>query len=202
MWWNDLSAARDEVAKSCTATRIAPGAIVEDGAIIEGPVVIDSGARICRGAIVRGPVLIGAGSMIGNGAVVRGPSRIGRGVRIGLGAEIKCSVLADNVAIGPQCYLGDTLVEAGAYLGAMVRTSNHRLDGHTVTALCKGELIDTGLEKLGCHIGESAALGIQVVILPGRTVAAHAVFGPGIIIEKNLPAGRYRLVQQLNEIAS
>lgn len=60
-----------------------------------------------------------------------------------------------------------------------------------------GETVDTGLEKLGCLIGARAALGIQVIILPGRVVAPDSIFAPRITIEKNLPPGRYRAIQQL-----
>ncbi|MDR7103013.1 hypothetical protein [Croceicoccus sp. BE223] len=178
-------------------TQVDPTCVIEPGAIVEGPVRIGADVRICAGAIVRGPVVIGEGAMIGNNAVVRGPSALGRGCRIGFAAEIKSSVLGDEVAIGPQSYVGDSLVEDAAYLGAQVRTSNHRLDKRNVTALIDGQVTDTGCEKLGCHIGRDAALGIHCIILPGRSVAGGTIVGPGIIIEKNLPAGRYRLAQNI-----
>jgi acetyltransferase-like isoleucine patch superfamily enzyme len=101
------------------------------------------------------------------------------------------------VAIGPQCFVADSKIENDAYLGAQVRTSNHRLDKRTVEVLVDGKRVDTGLEKLGCLIGARSALGIQVIILPGREIAPDSIFAPRVTIEKNLPTGRYRLAQPL-----
>ena len=81
-------------------------------------------------------------------------------------------IVQDRVTIGPQCFIADSKIEADAYLGAQVRTSNHRLDKKTVEVMVDGERLDTGLEKLGCLIGARAALGIQVIVLPGREIAA------------------------------
>ena len=107
--------------------------------------------------------------------------------------------LEERVTIGPQCFVADSKIEREAYLGAQVRTSNHRLDKATVKVMVDGEAVDTGLEKLGCLIGAQSALGIQVIILPGRIVAPGSIFAPRITIEKNLPPGRYRQAQQLEK---
>jgi bifunctional UDP-N-acetylglucosamine pyrophosphorylase/glucosamine-1-phosphate N-acetyltransferase len=135
--------------------------------------------------------------MIGNLAMVRGTTRIGDGVRIGFSAEIKNAIIEDGVTIGPQCFVADSKIERDAYLGAQVRTSNHRLDKRNVEVIVDGVRVDSGRDKLGCLIGAGAAVGIQVVILPGREVAPGSIFAPKLIVEKNLPAGRYRLPQQL-----
>lgn len=197
MWWLDLERRRDAIASEVIGSQIDPTCVIEPGATVDGPVRLGAGVRICAGAVIRGPVSIGDDSLIGNNAVVRGPLALGRGCRIGFAAEIKTSVIGDEVAIGPQSYVGDSLVDDHAYLGAQVRTSNHRLDKRSVTALIDGQITDTGCEKLGCHIGRDAALGIHCIILPGRSIASGAIVGPGIIIEKNLSAGRYRLAQNI-----
>lgn len=197
MWWLELVERRDDVGRHIVASDIDPTCVIEPGAIVGGPVRLGANVRICAGAIVRGPVDIGDGTMIGNNAVVRGPSALGRECRVGFAAEIKGSVLGDKVTIGPQSYVGDSLIDAFVYLGAQVRTSNHRLDKRNVTALIDGKICDTGFEKLGCHIGRKAAIGIHCVILPGRSVAQDAIVGPAIVIEKNLSAGRYRLAQNI-----
>jgi len=197
MWWDDLASTRGALVADLRQDQIDPAAVIEPGATVEGPVQIGAGARVCAGAIIRGPVKIGAGTLIGNGAVVRGPTSIGENCLVGLGTEIKSSVIGDEVALGPQSYVGDSLIESGAYFGAQVRTSNHRLDKKNVTGLVDGMVVDTGFEKLGCHIGSGAAIGIHCVILPGRSVSGGAIVGPGIVIQKNLSAARYRLCQNI-----
>ena len=201
MWWRKVHAA-DRAPRGTTAELrlVDPTARIATGAVLDmsgGPIVVGPRTVICRGAHIVGPVTIGADCLIGNFAMVRGTTTIGDGTRIGFATELKNAILGERVSVGPQCFIADSVVEDDAYLGAQVRTSNHRLDGRAVEVMVDGRRTDTGHEKLGCLIGAGAALGIQVVILPGREIAPGSVFGPRITVEKNLPAGRYRLPQQL-----
>ena len=70
----------------------------------------------------------------------------------------------------------------------MARPAGHRAHGRRV---------DTGLEKLGCHVGARASLGIQVIVLPGRVIAPDTTYAPRATVERNLPSGRYRIAQAL-----
>lgn len=202
MWWRELQAMAAELDRDGAEGRldIDPSADVAQSAVLDtskGPITIGARTRICEGAYVQGPVEIGPDCLIGNLCMVRGPTRIGTGTRIGFATEIKGAIIEDKVTIGPQCFVADSKVERAAYLGAQVRTSNHRLDRQTVKVISGGERIDSGLEKLGCRIGAGASLGIQVIVLPGRIVADGTSIAPRITVEKNLPPGRYRLAQQL-----
>lgn len=196
MWWSELRARTDALVglHAC----IDATAEVSPQAILHGAVSIGAGSRVCAGACIQGPVRIGRDCLIGNNAMVRGGSVIGDRCRIGFAVELKQSWLGDRVSVGPMCFIGDSRIDAEAYLGALVRTSNHRLDGATVKVMEHGALRDTGLYKLGAWIGAGAALGIGVIILPGRVVAAGTELGPRITVEKNLPRGRYRLAQTLH----
>jgi len=164
-------------------------------AVLKGDVTVGAGTKICHGAFLQGPISIGKNCLIGNNAMLRGPLKIGDNVRIGFAAELKGAVLRDNCSIGPQCFVADSLLEEKVYLGAQVRTSNHRLDYRTIHSAAAGGLVDTGREKLGAFIGADARLGIQCITLPGRIIAPDSVFGPRITVEKNLPAGTYMLKQ-------
>lgn len=203
MWWDEIQnlAARIEAAAPDGASQIDPLAIVDPAATIddsEGPIVIGPGTRICAGALLRGPIVIGSDCLIGNQSMVRGATYIGDGVRIGFSAEIKQALIHDRVSIGPMCFVADSLIDEGAYLGALVRTSNHRLDRQPVAVRDGDREIHTGLEKLGCWIGARSALGVQVIILPGRVIAPDSLFEPRVTIARNYPRGRYR-VQQIIE---
>ncbi len=195
MWWKKLGV----MAQFCSHfdPYVSPSAKIARSAIVEGDVRIGANTMICPGATIKGPVWIGANCMIGNNTMLRGPLRIAAGSRIGLATELKNAVIGTRVLIGPMCYVADSVVDSEAYLGAMVRTSNQRLDRNPVSAMYRGSLRDTGLDKLGAYIGAKASLGIQVIILPGRIVAPGSIFGPRITIERNLPAARYTLKQEL-----
>lgn len=168
----------------------------------EGPIYIGPGAKIDALTFVKGPTVIGKGAVVGRASVVRG-AYIGTNVKLGYAVEVKNAIIRANASVGPQSYVADSFVDEGAYLGAQVRTSNHRLDGKTVSVKdTDGTIVDTGMEKLGAYIGRGAHLGVQVVILPGRVVAPDSLFGPKVLIDKNYPKGRYTLVQQLHQEAT
>jgi UDP-N-acetylglucosamine diphosphorylase / glucose-1-phosphate thymidylyltransferase / UDP-N-acetylgalactosamine diphosphorylase / glucosamine-1-phosphate N-acetyltransferase / galactosamine-1-phosphate N-acetyltransferase len=204
MWWAELEALPAAIAAAATrgggwsavdpSAELHPDALLDDS---QGPILIGARTKVCRGAVIRGPASIGADCLIGDQAMVRGPVSLGDGVRLGFATELKNAIVGAGSAIGPMCFVADSKLGSEAYLGAMVRTSNHRLDRATVKVMVDGSPVDSGRDKLGCLIGERASLGIQVIILPGRIVAPGSLFGPRITIEKNLPAGRYRLAQHL-----
>ena len=203
MWWREIQEQHDRwpaLPEQIEALIVDPTAILCDGVVLDagrGPIIIGERTKICHGAHLQGPLEIGNDCLVGNLAIIRGPARIGDGTRIGFATEIKNAIIEDRVTIGPQCFVADSKIEGGVYLGAQVRTSNHRLDKATVKVMVDGEVVDTGLEKLGCLIGANAALGIQVIILPGRVIAPNSIFAPRVTVEKNLPTGRYRHSQQL-----
>ena len=178
---------------------VASDAVVHETAILDtsdGPISIGPNVRICAGAYIKGPVVIGKDSLIGNGAIVRG-AYIASNVLIGAYAEVKNSMILDGTSIGPMAYASDSMLRQNVFLGAMVRTSNYRLDRGNITVIHNGKKIDTGMDKLGAYIGAGASLGVQCVILPGRRIEVGSIFGPGIIIQKNLPAAQYNLRQDL-----
>ena len=203
MWWREVSALGERFAAAAGAT-IDASATVEEGATLDesgGAIVIGARTRICAGAILRGPVSIGADCLIGNNVMIRGPALIGDGVRIGYTTEIKQALIGDRVSIGPMCFVADSRVDEDAYLGALVRTSNQRLDRKPISVREGERDIATGMDKLGCWIGARAALGIQVIVLPGRTIAADSLFEPRITIARNHPSGHYRAVQTIEQIS-
>ncbi len=205
MWWLEVRslAARLSNAIGEGSSRIHASVVIEPGAVIDdgpGPVVIGAGSRICRGALLRGPLLVGENCLVGNNAMLRGPISIGDRVRIGYATEIKNTLIADRVCIGPLCFVADSKVDEDAYLGAQVRTSNHRLDSKEIVVRDGAEEIATGLEKLGCWIGARASLGVQVIVLPGRVIAADSLFEPRVTIARNHPSGRYRIQQIVERV--
>lgn len=204
MWWREVLALAERLeielegrrSQISLSAEIAIGAILDDS---EGPIVIGDNTKVCAGAIIRGPVILGSDCLIGNYALVRGPAKIGDRSRIGFSTELKQCILGQCVLVGPQCFVADSRIDDDAYLGAMVRTSNHRFDHLPIAVFESDELIDTGSEKLGCWIGAGASLGIQVIVLPGRVIAPNSVFEPRITVTKNLPTGHYRLSQILEK---
>lgn len=207
MWWREVLSLGERLA----AINLGLGSMIDETAIIEsgatldasnGPIIIGAGTKVCAGAIIRGPVFIDNDCMIGNQTLIRGPAIIGMEVKIGFATEVKQAIIGNRVSIGPMCFVADSKIDHDSYLGAMVRTSNQRLDREPVKVLQVDKFVSCGSDKLGCWIGAGTAIGIQVIILPGRIVPSNSTFDPRITIEKNLPAGHYRIKQSLEALNS
>lgn len=167
---------------------------------LKRPAYTGNNTFISNDAIFNGKIIIGDNCMIGTGALIRGNVIIEDNVRIGYGAEIKDSIIREKTTIGPLCYIGDSLIEKEVYMGALVRTSNHRLDREIIKSW-NGEIYEeTGFEKLGAWVKEKSALGIGVIILPGRIVPENSIFEPHIVIMKNYVPGHYRSEQNIVKV--
>ena len=108
---------------------------------------------------------------------IRPGTIISNGVKIGFATEIKNAVIEAEATIGPQCFIADSVVANQAYLGAQVRTSNHRLDEQPVSV--------------------RTPEGIIAIILLWRIISPNTQLGPRVIVERNLPTGTYSLRQEL-----
>ena len=189
-WWLDLENQLQEVSGNQKFSQYQNG---KTGANLQK----GRGSVLSKDITCSGIIEIGENCMIGHGVILRGTVRIGDNVRLGYGVEVKDSVIRSNSTIGPLCYLGNSLVEEDVYLGALVRTSNHRLDRATVHSW-NGECFeDTKREKLGAWIRSKASLGIGIIILPGPIIPADSIFEPNLVIKKNYPSGIYRNFQQI-----
>lgn len=206
MWWRDVTELGGRVRELAGgATRVDPTAVLDQGCVLDdsaGPIVVGPRTRICAGAIIRGPAVIGADCLVGNQSLLRGPIVTGDKVLIGFSTEIKNARLGDRVSIGPMCFVADSVVEDEAYLGAMVRTSNQRLDRGPVSVREGERTVETGCDKLGCLIGAGSSLGIQVIVLPGRVIAPGTTFEPRITVNRNYPAGHYRARQDIERVTT
>ena len=133
-------------------------------------------AKIASSVCITGPCIIDHGTELRHGAFIRGRAVIGRGCVVGNSTEIKNSILLDGAQAPHFNYVGDSILGAGAHIGAGVITANVKCDKKSVTVhLPEGE-IQTGLRKLGALIGDGAEIGCGTVLCPG------AVIGPGAVV--------------------
>lgn len=169
---------------------------VEEGARLIGPVGVAEGVRIRSGAYIVGPVFIGDGSDVGPNCYVRPHTSVGRHVRIGNACEIKNSLILDGAHIAHLSYIGDSIIGAHCNLGAGTITGNLRLDERPVRVMVKGELVDSGLRKLGVIMGDNVKTAINVNTMPGVKIGADAWIGPNTTIYRDIPSGGFVLQKQ------
>lgn len=166
--------------------RIARGCRIEPGAVIVGPAVIGPGVRIRTGAYVREHVILGAGSLVG------------------AHSEVKGSILLPGAKAPHQAYVGDSILGRDVNLGAGTICSNVKNIGSEVSFRVGGEVIHTGLRKLGAVLGDGCKTGCNTVLNPG------VLMGPGSVTYTNasIRSGYYaagtlvklRQTQQITEM--
>ncbi|WP_370630426.1 glucose-1-phosphate thymidylyltransferase [Thermosulfurimonas sp. F29] len=144
---------------------LAPGVVVEPGALIYGPSWIGPNTQVRQGAYVRGEVLAGEGCVIGHTT------------------EVKRAVFLDGAKAGHFAYVGDSLLGRGVNLGAGTKLANLKLARGHIKVRLEGEVYDTGLRKFGAVLGDGVQTGCNSVTNPGTLV------GPGSYILPNVTAG-------------
>ncbi len=128
---------------------LAPGCVVEPGALVKGPTRIGSCTEIRQGAYIRGKCVIGSGCVVGHTT------------------EMKSSIMLDGAKAGHFAYIGDSILGKGCNLGAGTKLANLKVTGTTVRIPLPGGPVDTGLRKLGAIIGDGVELGCNSVTNPG-----------------------------------
>ncbi len=185
--WDLLGAPLEEVLARLPSQAIEI-AMPPDVHLIGDRIAIGPGTRILPGAIIEGPVRIGRDVLIRGGAYIRGGSWIGDGCLIGASSEIKRSILLDGAKAPHLNYVGDSILGAGANLGAGTILSNFRHDGREVRIPVDGaEPIATDRRKLGAILGDRCLTGCNAVLNPGTIVGSGTHLYAGV----NLRAGLY-----------
>jgi UDP-N-acetylglucosamine diphosphorylase / glucose-1-phosphate thymidylyltransferase / UDP-N-acetylgalactosamine diphosphorylase / glucosamine-1-phosphate N-acetyltransferase / galactosamine-1-phosphate N-acetyltransferase len=148
---------------------IAPGCRLEPGAVVLGPAILEEGVVVRTGAYIREHVILGAGSLVG------------------AHSEVKGSVLLPNARAPHQAYVGDSILGRDVNLGAGTICSNVKNVAGEITLRVGGEVVHTGLRKLGAVLGDGCRTGCNTVLNPGVLV------GPGSVTYPNatLRSGYY-----------
>ncbi len=163
---------------------------VESGTIIdasEGPVYIDSGAKIMGNSYIKGPVYIGKSSVIMPLTVLSGNVIIGPVVKAG--GEITNSIIWGYSNKQHSGFLGDSIVAEWVNIGAGTEISNLKNTYGTIKMYYypQREEIETNRQFLGALIGPHAKLGINSIINCGTVMGAFTSTVGGRITSGFIP---------------
>ena len=160
---------------------------IEEGARINGKVIVKKNARIRSGAYIEGPAFIDEFADIGPNCYIRKYSYLGKHTRIGNACEIKNSIIYHNTHIAHLSYVGDSIIGSDCNFGAGTITANLRLDDKTIPVTLKGIKEDSKRRKLGLICGDKAKTGIGVLFMPGVKVGYDSWVGAGTIVNEDVP---------------
>ena len=170
--------------------------LIENSVTIHGNVKIGENTIIKAGTYIEGPLIIGKNCVIGPNAYLRPYSTIGDKCKIGNSSEIKASIIMSHTAVPHLSYIGDSIIGEHVNLGCGTVTANVRLDKKNISMDIKGKLLETHKRKLGAIIGDYASLGINVNIMPGKSIGSYSEIGSNTIVSKNVPANSLLYTKQ------
>ncbi|RMG34709.1 MAG: hypothetical protein D6725_13740 [Planctomycetota bacterium] len=170
------------------AVWIDPQAVVEPYVTIDvrsGPVWIDAGACVRSFTRLQGPCYVGRGTQLFR-AEFREASA---GPQCRLGGEIEASVIHGYANKYHAGFLGHAYVCPWVNLGALTTNSDLKNDYSAVRVVLPHGVVDTGMRKVGCFIGDHTKTGLGSLFNTGATVGVMAMVLPaGRLLPKHIPS--------------
>ena len=166
-------------------TEIKKSAQISKNVVIEGNVYIGENTKIFEGAVIKGPCYIGDNCIVGNNTLTREYSNLENNVLIGTFAEVTRCIFQEDIHTHSG-YFGDSVFGKGCRLGAGTITANVRIDRGEIKSVVKGEKIGTGLDSLGCIMGENTKSGIHCSLMPGVLIGSNCMIGPNSVVFENI----------------
>ncbi|MDZ7627351.1 MAG: hypothetical protein U5J99_02945 [Parvularculaceae bacterium] len=166
--WEITSRAKAIIARAIAGLT---GYDIADGVAIHRKATVESGA------VVKGPAIIGPSSFVAATAYLRDGIFLDEGVMVGPACELKSVFMLRGSKIAHLSFAGDSIIGADANIeaGAILANSRNEWADKRIRIAVDGGMIDTGVDKFGALIGETAKVGANAVIAPGALIKPGAV---------------------------
>ena len=154
-------------------------AVIPDSTVFdcsEGPVVVDTGCTIGPFTYFRGPVYVGPGSKISEHSSVKDGVSIGHTCK--MGGEIEGVVVEPYSNKQHYGFLGHSYLGSWINLGAGTCNSDLKNTYGTVnmrSLVAEQEKIATGMQFVGCLIGDYAKTAINTSIFTGKLIGVGSM---------------------------
>ena len=142
----------------------------------QGVIIIDDCAHVYPFSYIEGPCYIGAHTEIKSHSQIRKNTSIGHHCKIG--GEVSGSIFQPYTNKAHHGFVGDSYIGSWVNLGAGTTTSNLKNTYGPVRIEYSGEKIDTGMQFLGCIMGDYVKTAINTSIYTGKIIGVYAqLFG-------------------------
>ncbi len=155
--------------------------IIEGNVTIKGKVSIGKGSRIKANSYLVGPIVIGDNCEIGPNVCIFPFTSIGDNVVISPFSQIKNSVIGNQVTIGSNCNIQDSIIAPGCIIGNGLITRSQEI---TITINKESHRA-----KLGALIGDNCELEDNIIIHPGISLGVGTKVKALKTITENIPEG-------------
>lgn len=150
---------------------------------------IAKSAKVYPTATILPPTIIGPKTEVRPGAFIRGNAIVGENCVVGNSTELKNVILFNNVQVPHYNYVGDSILGFKSHMGAGSITSNVKSDKTKVTIRYEGDVIETGLKKMGAILGNFVEVGCGTVMNPGTIVGSNTNIYPLSMTRGYIPKG-------------
>ena len=133
-----------------------------------GPVIVERNAAIGPYCFLNGPAYIGRGAKLIEHAAVKDAVSIGHTTKIG--GEVEASVIEPYTNKQHHGFLGHSYLGSWINLGAGTCNSDLKNTYGTVNVDHQGEKIATGMQFVGCIIGDYSKSAINTSIFTGKSI--------------------------------
>ena len=150
----------------------------------KGPIIIEDGSVIGPFCFLRGPVHIGRNCRINEHSAIK--DEVSTGHTIKIGGEVEGSIIEDYSNKQHHGFLGHSYLGSWINLGAGTCNSDLKNTYGIVNMDYNGERVSTGMQFIGCIMGDYAKTAINTSIFTGKLI------GPGSMlygfVTTNVPA--------------
>ena len=180
--WHQLQIMNDNMnfrLKTGEYSEIADGVFSADGQPLgqycitdtsAGPIIFESGVRIGSFCCFKGPVYVGRNSKINEYTALKDSVTIAHTAKVG--GEVEGSVIEAYSNKQHHGFLGHSYLGSWINLGAGTSNSDLKNTYGEVTMEYGGTKVKTGMQFVGCFMGDYAKTAINTSIFTGKTIGA------------------------------
>ena len=188
-------------------TEILPGVFAEPGAMVgqhvvtetkAGPIVLDENATVGPFCYLRGPAFLGRGAKLIEHAAIKDGVSAGHTTKIG--GEVEAAIIEPYTNKQHHGFLGHSYLGSWINLGAGTCNSDLKNTYGKVNLEYRGEKISTGMQFVGCMMGDYSKTAINTGIFTGKIIGAGSMlYG---FVTTNVPSfvNYARLFGQVTEL--
>lgn len=134
----------------------------------QGPIVLESGWSIGPFSFLEGPIHLGPNNRVIEHASIK--EAVCTGPTCKLGGEIEATIIEGFTNKQHHGFLGHSYLGSWINLGAGTCNSDLKNTYGKVNMRRHGEKIETGMQFLGCFVGDYAKTAINTSIFTGKTI--------------------------------
>jgi UDP-N-acetylglucosamine diphosphorylase / glucose-1-phosphate thymidylyltransferase / UDP-N-acetylgalactosamine diphosphorylase / glucosamine-1-phosphate N-acetyltransferase / galactosamine-1-phosphate N-acetyltransferase len=158
---------------------VADGVFAAEGAALgeyvvtdtrSGPIVLDAGASIGPYTLLRGPAYLGARAKVIEHSAIKDHVSVGHTVKIG--GEVEASIIEPYTNKQHHGFLGHSYLGSWINLGAGTCNSDLKNTYGYVKMDYRGEAVATGMQFMGCVVGDYSKSAINTSIFTGKVIGA------------------------------